>query len=394
MNLAKLSQSLTDDERVLLARAAESAAKASSGAFASTSFLSPRERAVLECFGYSAPDACFADFQENGADALDSASGKYSAESRENGADANYSTSSEHSANAGASRENFSAGSDGAPQTRYDDHGLNGTQASPRGGASRNASLNDSENRESTSEKPLGRLSELASKDYLPFYFGGWRDAERRIFCAVPGFSLYSLDGCEDDPLIFADDLAKAASEQLTELVTPLFIRASGYVSLSHRDYMGALLGLGIERSVVGDIVLTDGGAVVFAAKKIAGFIKNSLEQIGRDKVRVEEIGFGSLRLPRRSFEKVTGTIASARLDAVVSELASASRDGAKELIRRGFVEHNYFTASESDAPVHSGDVISIRRDGKIKGGKFRIKDISELTQKGRIRLAAEKYTS
>ena len=75
-----------------------------------------------------------------------------------------------------------------------------------------------------------------------------------------------------------------------------------------------------------------------------------------------------------------------------MSEIANCSRETAKEMIRRGLVEQDHFPASDTDSPVSAGDVISIRHEGRVKGGKFIIDSCSELTQKGRVRLSVRKY--
>lgn len=234
------------------------------------------------------------------------------------------------------------------------------------------------------------RRDELTSQEHIGFFWGGYPDAERRLFAALPSFAAYSLPESDGFEGYTGEDLAGLAKDELDLCLKPLLIRKSGYVELSHRDYMGALLGLGIDRSHIGDIVLVDEGAVVFADPKIAGFIKTSLTGAGRDRVKVTDAE-GELVLSRR-FEPAGGTVASARLDAIVSELANTSRETAKELIRRGLVEHNYFTAADADAVVSKGDVISVRREGRVKGGKFIIDNVGDLTGKGRIRLAARRY--
>lgn len=231
------------------------------------------------------------------------------------------------------------------------------------------------------------KASELSSEEQFGFFWGGYPEAQRKIFICLPGFYAYSLP---DEDAEVDEALLSGLFDELSEHLTSIFIRKSGYVELTHRDYMGAILGLGIDRSHIGDIVMTDDGAAVFAEPRIAEFLKASLSQIGRDHVRVEPLPEGITL--KQSFEPMTGTVASARLDSVVSELVSTSRETAKELIRRGLVEHNYFESSSTDQSVTSGDVISIRREGRVKGGKFIIDSADEVTAKGRVRIIARKY--
>lgn len=218
----------------------------------------------------------------------------------------------------------------------------------------------------------------------LSFFWGGYPDAERAVLCVLPSYFRYSLSEDDAPSAVFRDELS--------DVITPLQIKTSGYVKLAHRDFLGALVGLGIDRAAMGDILPNNDGAIVFANPSIATLIKNELTYIGRDKVKVTDVTLPDDFAFFRQFEKISGTVASARLDAVVSELARTSRESAKSLIDSGFVEHNYFTAARYDREVTNGDVISIRKTGATKGGKFIVDKIDELSLKGRIRLAARRY--
>ncbi len=217
----------------------------------------------------------------------------------------------------------------------------------------------------------------------LSFFWGGYTDAERAVLCVMPAYCRYSLpEGAA---------LGTAFREELSEVITPIQIKTSGYVKLAHRDFLGALVGLGIDRAVMGDILPNDDGAIVFVNPSVAAFIKNELTYIGRDKVKATDVTLPDDFAFLRQFERVGGTVASARLDAVVSELARTSREAAKSLIDSGFVEHNHFTATRYDREVTNGDVISIRKSSAAKGGKFIVDRIDERSAKGRIRLAARR---
>ncbi len=232
----------------------------------------------------------------------------------------------------------------------------------------------------------------MPSSDVIRFFWGGYEDAERRILCFLPSYYEWQLD--EDPTGTPPSDsaLASLVEEELEGQMCALYVESSGYVKLAHRDYMGALLGLGIERERVGDILADDGGAIVFLHPSVRQLLKNELHTVGRDTVKVRDFlppeGFSYTR----TFDDISGTVASARLDAVIAELGRISREKAKELILAGFAEHNYFPASKPDAEVQAGDRISMRHEGKCRGGKFIIDSLDERSQKGRIRLKARKY--
>ena len=88
-----------------------------------------------------------------------------------------------------------------------------------------------------------------------------------------------------------------------------------------------------------------------------------------------------------RKFKPIADTVASARLDGVVTALCNLSREAAKEKILSKEVEQNYETAEKTDIPVSAGDVISVRGVGK-----FEVDSVSDPTKKGRFRLIAKKY--
>lgn len=231
------------------------------------------------------------------------------------------------------------------------------------------------------------QLSSIFSNDEsepLCFFWGGYPNAQRTILWCLPSYSRYNL--------IEGTHLQTVFREEFDGQFVPLKIKTSGYVKLAHRDFLGSLIGLGIERYALGDILPDENGAVIFASLSVSELIKNELSHIGRDKVKVTDITLPDDFNFECTFENVHGTIASPRLDAVVSELARTSRESAKGLIHEGLVEHNHFTASESDREVTNGDIISIRKSSGTKGGKFIIDSLDERSSKGRIRLAARRF--
>lgn len=210
-------------------------------------------------------------------------------------------------------------------------------------------------------------------------FYGGCPGAERARLVALPDYALYGFDTPED-----------AAASAAADDVAVLRVAGSGYRELTHRDFMGAILSLGIKRSVVGDIIPDEDmhGAYVFCGADIAPYIAENLTKVASDTVRtfVTELpaGFSA----EKKTVPVSDTVASPRADSVVGSLARVSRERAKELIVSGAVEINYDTATKPDAAVRAGDIISIRGTGK-----FKIVSIDGVTRRGRLRLEAGKYT-
>lgn len=156
---------------------------------------------------------------------------------------------------------------------------------------------------------------------------------------------------------------------------------------LCHRDFLGALMSLGITRETVGDILVEDGRAVVFISIEVKDFILNNLSKIGRTGVEIKE-GF-SLPLPQTDtlIEK-TDTVASSRLDCILSSLSMVSRNTANQLILSGLVSVNSQVCQKATKTILEGDIVTVR--GK---GKYVITSLSGRTKKDRIILEFKKYS-
>ncbi len=223
-------------------------------------------------------------------------------------------------------------------------------------------------------------LNGLGCRGRFAFY-GGYRGAERARLVCLPEYATYGID--TSDP----DSLWETARELADEDVSVLFISGSGFRSLSHRDFMGSILALGIKRACIGDIVVENDSAYVFCDVKMAEYIKDTLARVGRDTVKVQLTRLpGSFSAAKRT-ETVTDTVASMRADCVIAALINCSRERAKEYVSAGLCELNYAELDKPDATVGEGDVLSVR--GK---GKFVIKGTDGVTKRGRLRLWAEKY--
>ena len=117
-----------------------------------------------------------------------------------------------------------------------------------------------------------------------------------------------------------------------------------------HRDYLGAILGLGIRREWVGDILVQEHGAYVFCLPSVAPALLE-LEQVGRTGVKAAAVELAAVPVPERKVRPVTFTVQSARLDAVVSGMFRLSRTSAAAQIRAGAVHLNYAECLRPDAP-------------------------------------------
>ena len=158
--------------------------------------------------------------------------------------------------------------------------------------------------------------------------------------------------------------------------------------SVTHRDVLGSLMALGIERDTVGDIFVTDGKAAVFVYEKVAPLISDSITKIGRVGVQVQTDIAAGFTLPARKYEELRFSVASMRLDNIVRCVAGTSRTGAVEkYITPQLVTLNGTVCTDVSKQLSEGDVFSVR--GK---GKFVLQCIGETGRKGNIHITVKKY--
>ncbi len=195
--------------------------------------------------------------------------------------------------------------------------------------------------------------------------FGGFDGAERVFFGVFP-------EWCEPDEGEFP--------------IAKLRIRNRSDRALSHRDVLGALMSAGIERDTVGDILCNGQDPVVFVSQGVAPHIIGFVDKIAS--AGVEIVRDESDYLPvSDSFEELSGTVASLRLDCVVAEIANCSRNRSAELIEGGLVAVNGLEVTKITSEIGNGDTVTVRRVGK-----FVIDDTGKVTKKGRIALKYRKY--
>jgi len=226
------------------------------------------------------------------------------------------------------------------------------------------------------------------------FFWGGVPECERRIAVFLPDWMVPEIDGIggvfdggrED---VLRDILESGAdSGEVMRSIVPVRIEGSAYSELSHRDYLGAVTSLGLERDAVGDIaVIGQSSAIVFALPGAAKLLVSELSSVGREAVKVSEAVLPNGFRIEREFENITDTVMSLRLDGIVRALCNISRDAASELVERGDVTVNYAAVAKPDALVEKGDIISVRGHGK-----FVFDGDRGVNRRGRLRIDAKKY--
>lgn len=209
-------------------------------------------------------------------------------------------------------------------------------------------------------------------------FWGGYPQAERKILC------LFSEDTWAWDEL--ADNESGDSCGQAP--VAALSVRGSGFRALSHRDYLGALLSLGLERRVIGDIcILNQTSAAVFLHIHILTFVTQNLQKVSADTVTVAPLESDAEIPEAKRFEMLTLTVASLRLDCIVSAVTGVSREKAKQMIVSGRVEVNFTPVYAPDSFVNADACLS------VKGvGRFLFDGTTGSTKKGNARINIRKY--
>lgn len=206
-------------------------------------------------------------------------------------------------------------------------------------------------------------------------FYGGYEDAERVLAVFLPEYiysGAYEYFRAEPD-----DDL-------LTVLRVTL---KKGAPVLTHRDYLGSLMGLGIKRESTGDILVRENGADIIVLREMASFIMMNMDKAGRARLQFEEIPVSELIVPEFHRTEVTESVSSLRLDNVLSAAFGLSRGKALEAVSAGIVFVNGATASKPEKQVNEGDKLVIRGRGKVV-----FKQIKGTSSKGRTIIAIEKY--
>lgn len=197
---------------------------------------------------------------------------------------------------------------------------------------------------------------------------------------------LYLFGGnteCERKIAFFLPEYLDAASFDASEYISAVKFTAF-FGTPAHRDYMGAILGLGIGRERIGDIWVRDDTAVVFCVPSVKPLVLET-EKAGRVTVKPAEISLESITAPEKKSTEKSFTVSSMRLDAVAGGMFNISRTEAAKEIGLGLVSINYAVCEKPDRTVKVGDVITVR--GK---GKATVTGTGGNSRKGRLFVYAE----
>ncbi|MCK8823703.1 photosystem II S4 domain protein [Fuchsiella alkaliacetigena] len=211
-------------------------------------------------------------------------------------------------------------------------------------------------------EPVLDKIHDLKYRSY-----GAFKKAERKILALAPDYYMWEL---------------------LTEPLVILEIKGNfKFENVNHRDFLGAILGTGIKRELIGDLLVADDGCQVIVLAEIKEYLLLNLERVHKVPVEIEEISAERLSLPTQRVKKIKSTVASLRLDSVASSGFATSRTKMAREIEAGKVKLNWQQETDPAQKIDLTDVISIRGRGRVE-----IDEILGESKKGRIKLVTKRY--
>jgi RNA-binding protein YlmH len=219
-----------------------------------------------------------------------------------------------------------------------------------------------------------GRQAEIARsvlgyegvRNYM--LYGGFEGAERVILGVFPEYSEQDESTADEFP------------------IDTVIFRYRKEKALSHRDFLGAFMSCGVNRNMIGDIIVGEGYTAAFVYNTVSAVIASECTKIGNEGVKVS-CGEKAEIDTERNFSEISGTVSSLRLDCIVSLAVRVSREKSAQLIRSERVTVNYDSNVSCSHEMKAGDVFSVRGFGK-----FILSDINGRTKKDRIHICVKKY--
>lgn len=190
---------------------------------------------------------------------------------------------------------------------------------------------------------------------------GGLEEAERKIIYIFPSYM---------------------ETSQIEEKL--IYLRAKGeFQKLSHKDFLGGLLSIGIKREKTGDIIVHEDYADFILEKDIGGFVLLNLEKVGNQNIQISEVKKEELSSPNMVYKEITSFISSLRIDAFLSAVYNISRNDALNIIKAGHVKVNWVPIEKPSILLSQADLISTKGYGRAI-----IHTIGGLSKKGRVHVS------
>jgi RNA-binding protein YlmH len=206
----------------------------------------------------------------------------------------------------------------------------------------------------------------------------------------VGGAELLTLGGypeAERRRCLFLPDYLPREAVAPEDYISALRLTWYAPHSLSHRDLLGSLMGLGLKREGLGDLLVSEGSCDLLLLPELSPFVADNLSHAGREALHIAPIPLDTLHFPTPKVKTIRDSVASLRLDAVAAACFALSRSKLSELIRAGKVSVNYLPVQRPDLPLEEGALIACRGLGKA-----RLTQVGGSTRKGRISVTVERF--
>ena len=239
--------------------------------------------------------------------------------------------------------------------------------------------------------KRFAELTELSRRQNIYYYTDFLTPAEAADAGAMTSpkefASFGGTEDCERVMVRFGDPAVIGYEEMFPIQVLQIVPASRKFAEkLTHRDFLGALMNLGLERDIFGDIIVREEAAYVFCAERMASYICEELRQVRHTAVRCE-IPAAFPEDARQVLQEEQIMAASERLDMLIAKVWHLSRTKAKELFAAGAVQVGGRVCEKESAVPAAGDRVSVRGFGK-----FRYLGKTGVTRKGSLVLKIEKY--
>lgn len=200
-------------------------------------------------------------------------------------------------------------------------------------------------------------------------FFGGYEDAQRKLLVYLPDYL--------DETALYTSD-------------SPIVCLSCTYFQgdkLSHRDFLGALIGAGVAREAIGDICVGQGRCDLFVTAELGAYLEQSFQSAGRTKLSVRRIPLTEAELPEPEVKELRDTLASLRLDSVIASGFRIGRSLACQYVTGGKVSIDGLPCEKPDRNVAQGCTIAVRGLGKLK-----LYAVNGKTKKDRISVVIHRY--
>ncbi|MGO1369530.1 MAG: RNA-binding protein [Senegalia sp. (in: firmicutes)] len=196
---------------------------------------------------------------------------------------------------------------------------------------------------------------------------GGYEDAERKVIIIYPDYLKYT---------------------KLDDFISVFKITTSyDFSDLSHKDILGSLMGLGIKREKIGDIIILKDFAEIIISKELKDYISFNLKKISNQTAIINEIDKEDIIIIKPKYKEIQTTISSLRLDVLIAAIFNLSRKNSSDIINSGKVKVDFKPIDNVSFKLNGGELISVRKKGRVK-----FEGILGESKKGKYRILIHKY--